>query len=60
MGLTQDELGAKTLLTGKMICALERGFSKGSCATWNRLEAILGVPKDHLQEIDSPSAEEAR
>lgn len=52
LGMTQKELGVEALLSDKMICALERGRSKGSVTTWERLEAALGVDEKLLRQVD--------
>lgn len=54
LGMTQRELGELIGRTESLVQALEIGRSRGSVDTWDRLEAVLGVPQKQLRCLAAP------
>jgi transcriptional regulator with XRE-family HTH domain len=56
LNLSQAELANRAGITNTMISMLESGTRQGSHAIWDRLEAVLGVSKDQLRQINRTEA----
>jgi transcriptional regulator with XRE-family HTH domain len=52
LNLTQTELGRLLGMTKTSVCDLEKGRTEGSVRTWDKLEAVLGMPQKELRRLN--------